>query len=256
MNLRELFIGALTLRTETFVQLRERSDTFFRGFMVLFVAAVIAGAFGATENLAARLAPPPPKDAVILATQRALGVDSLVPAALQPAVNAYVTNIASLQYELAQLPPGAGAWAKPLADGLDWIGTMLSTPFTLGYAGWMLLGGLIFGSVAARLGGRNDLNKMLGLTCLAAAPQVFNAIPALLGALATVTGMSALTGLNGILVLLIALWSAVIYVKATAVAQNISIGRAVASVAIGYAILAGLVFVMIALIAFAMGRAL
>lgn len=253
MNLRELFIGALTLRAATFVQLRERSDTFLRGFMVLFLAAVIAGAFAATETLVAQLVPPPSKQAVLDAVTSQLGQNSSIPPGMQPLVEAYVLNTVSMIYELERLPPRAGEWAKPLVTGLDWIGTTLSTPFNFGYAGWMLFAGLLFGGVAGWLGGRGDLNKMLGLTALAAAPQAFNAIPALLNTLATLTGISALTGLNDLLGIIIALWSAAIYVQATAVAQNFSIGRALASIALGIAILVGLVLALILLMVLLIG---
>ncbi|MCI0476317.1 MAG: YIP1 family protein [Anaerolineales bacterium] len=236
------------------MQLRERSDTFFRGFLVLFVAGVIAGAFGATETLAAQLMPPPPKEVVVNALEMSLGSTGLIPPALAPVIEGYATNAVSLVYELEQLPPQAGAWAIPLANALDWVGTTTSTPYNLGYIGWTLLAGLIFGGVASWLGGRNDLNKMLGLTALAAAPQVFLAIPALLAALATLTGITALTGLNGLFGLVISLWSAVIYVKATAVAQQFSLGRAIASIALGLVLLAGLVLVMTLLIAFAFAQ--
>lgn len=254
MNLREMFIGALTLRTETFVQLRERSDTFFRGFWVLFVAGAIAAAFGATQTLALKLVPPPPKEVIINALEMALGTNSLIPASMQPIAQSYAVNSASLAYEIPQLPPQVGTWAVPLANALDWLGTVTSTPFDLSYIGWTLLGGLIIGGVAASLGGKNDLNKMLGLTALAAAPQAFNAIPALLATLATLTGITALTSLNGLMALVFALWSAVIYVKATAVAQQFTLGRAIGSIAIAVGALALMVFLLTCIIAWAFSQ--
>ncbi len=254
MNLRGLFIGALTLRTETFTQLRERSDTFFRGFWVLLLAGLIAGAFGATQTFAATLIPPPPKEVVLNALQNALGVNSLMPPALQPLAQAYAANMASLWYEISQLPPQVGDWAQPLANALRWFGVTASTPFNWSYIGWTLLGGLIIGSVAASLGGKNDLNKMFGLTALAAAPQAFNALPALLATAATLTGVSALTSLNGAIELILALWSAAIYIKATAVAQRFGLGRAVVAVGIGVGALALLVALLTGVIAWAFGR--
>jgi hypothetical protein len=254
MNLREMFIGALTLRTETFVQLRERSDTFFRGFWVLFVAGVIAAVFGATQTLALKLVPPPPKEVIINSVQLALGNNPWIPSGMQSTVQSYAVNSASLAYELSQLPPQVGASAIPLANALDWLGTVISTPFDLSYIGWTLLGGLIIGGVAASLGGKNDLNKMLGLTALAAAPQAFNAIPAFLATLATLTGITALTSLNGLMALAFALWSAVIYVKATAVAQQFTIGRAIGSIALGVGALALMVVLLTCIIAWAFGQ--
>ena len=251
MNLWNLFIGALTLRTETYVQLRERSDTFLRGFLVLAVAGVIAGAFVATEMLVTQLALPS-KDAAVAQVQAGMA-QAQIPPAFRGMAEAYVLNAVSMVYELEHLPPQAGAWATPLATGLDWLGATLRTPFNFGYVGWTVVGGLLFGGVALWFGGRGDLNKMLGLTALAAAPQVFNALIVLLTTLATLTGISALTGLNGLLGLGIALWSAVIYVKATAIAQNFSVGRAVASIALGLAILVGLVVALIVLLVLVIG---
>jgi hypothetical protein len=254
MNLRELFVGALTLRTATFTQLRERSDVFFQGFVVLFVAAWIAGAFGATQTLAARAVPPPSEDAVLAQVQAALA-QAQMPSANRVMVEGYAVNVVSMIYELAQLPPQAGEWGRPLALLLDWLGTFLSAPFAFGFVGWTLFAGLLFGAVALWfLGGRGTLKQILGLTALAAAPQAFTAIPALLATLATLTGVSAFTALNGLFGLILALWSAAIYVQATAVAQHFSVGRAIASIAIGLMLLAAIVLLGILFVAFAIGR--
>jgi hypothetical protein len=254
MNLRELFVGALTLRSATMTQLRERSDVFFQGFVVLFVAALIAGAFGATQTLAARAVPPPSEEAVLAQAQAALA-QSQIPPAYRPMAEGYAVNVASMIYELAQLPPQAGEWGRPLARLLDWLGTVLSAPFAFGFIGWTLFAGLLFGAVALwLLGGRGTLKQILGLTALAAAPQAFTALPALLSTLATLTGVSAFTALNGLFGLVIALWSAAIYVQATAVAQSFSIGRALASIVIGFVILAIVALSALLFLVFAIGR--
>lgn len=253
MKLQELFVGALMLRTETFVQLRERSDTFLRGFMVLFVTALVVGAFAATQSSAEQWTAPS-KEAVLAEIKSGMESSGSIPPEVLPLAENYAFNVASMIYEISQLPPQGGAWAKPFANVSNWVGTLLSWSFSWGYAGWMLFGGLLFGSAAIALGGRGDLNKMLGLTCLAAAPQILNAIPALLGVIATLTGFAALTGLNGIFGFVIAIWSAVIYVKATAIANSISIGRAVAAIALGYVVLAGILLFLTVLIVWVFGQ--
>ena len=247
MKLQELFIGALTLRTETFVQLRARSDTFLRGFMVLFVTALVVGAFAATQTLVQQWTAPS-KQVVLAEIKSGMESTGAIPPEILPLAENYAFNVASMIYEITQLPPQIGAWAKPLADGFNWLGTLLSWSFSWGYAGWMLFGGLLFGSVAMALGGRGDLNKMLGLTALAAAPQILNAIPALLSIIATITGLAALTGLNDIFGFVIVIWSAIIYIKAMAIAQQISIARALAAIVLGYVVLAGLFAAFIVLI--------
>lgn len=256
MNVREMFVGALFLHNETFTNLRAQSDVFWRGFLVLFIAAVVAGFFGATTTFAASLIPPPPKDVVMRSVQIAFEQQFGSLPQIAPILRPYLEEGTSLGYELSQLPPRVGAWATPFVNLFNTIGTALVTPSSFSYIGWTLLAGLLFGASSRWFGGKGELNQVLGLTALAAAPQIFNAVPALLATIATLTGITALTSLNGIIFLVTTLWSAAIYVKGLSVAQDFSIGRSVGAIIAGFAAIAAILIFFVLLIAWAIGRVL
>lgn len=247
MNWQENFIGALTLRHETFVALRGRSDVFLRGFVVLLFAALVAGLFVALDGTVREFLPPPSKEQIM---QQALGNfrnSYQGPAEFQPMIEAYIREGVSMVYEIMALPPRAGEGARPIAAVLNYIANVLATPFRWEWIGWTLFAGLLFQFSSRLLGGRAGMAQMLGLTALAAAPQIFTSLTSLLMLIGSLSGVGVLGGLSSLLGFLIAVWSAVIYIKATSVAQNFSMGRAVGAVVLGYGILI-LLFAVIVLI--------
>lgn len=237
MNFTSLFIGALTLKHQTFVALRERSDVFWRGFLVLLVAALVAGVFGSLAGAFGKVAPQVSKEQVLAQANQIYDNSYTGPPELKEQFRPYATESASMIYELGLLPPRAGEGARPISAILDYAGNLLATPFSGGWTGWLLLAGLLFQFSARLLGGRASMAQMLGLTSLAAAPHIFAAVTALLDV------VGALSGINSLLSFVIGVWSAVIYVKATAVAQNFSIGRALGAIAIGLLIFVGVLIV-------------
>lgn len=243
MNVRELFIGALTLRTATYAQLRERADAFLYGFVVLAIAVLISGAVTLLAD-AVRASQSVSREQVLAQANAIFEQNYNGPPAMRAQIQPYVTESASMIYELEQLEPQAGAIARPVGNVLRYIGNVFALPFQWAYVGWTLFAALLFGTVAWWLGGRGSLNQMLGLTALAAAPQIFLVIPALLTLFAALTNLSALTCVNGLIGFAIALWSAVIYVKATSVAQQISIARALGAIVLGYVLVIGIVIAM------------
>lgn len=247
MKFADLFMGALTLKHETFVTLRERSDVFLRGFVVLLVAALVAGAFASLGSFVGEFLPPPSKDQIMQQALNNFESSYTGPAALKPLIEAYIREGVSLVYELIGLPPRAGEGARPIAAILEYVGNVLATPFTWAWIGWTLFAGLLYQFTAYLLGGRASMAQTLGLTSLAAAPQIFSSLTALLSLIATRGNIGALDGLASLLGFGIVVWSAVIYVKALSVAQNISIARAVAAIALGYVLLFG-VFIVVAIL--------
>lgn len=246
MKIQELFVGALILKTETFVTLRERSDVFYRGFLVLLFGGLIAGVFAGLVSFVDQFLPPPPKQIIIETAVEGFRGSYQGPEALKPLIEQYISESVSMVYDLIALPPRAGEGARPMVALLEWLGTTLTMPLTFAFMGRILFAGLVIQLTSRGLGGRASIAQMLGLSCLAAAPEVFTALPSLLTLFADVSGMEAIRAPNGLLGLLISLWELAIYVKATAVAQQFSMGRALGAIALGV----GLVIVLAVLAAF------
>ena len=129
---------------------------------------------------------------------------------------------------------------KPVGWLLQDIGAFLSLPFArlagwFGYAVWVIL-------VAKLLGGRATIAQALGATALYAVPHVLD----LLGLVPC---------LGGILGLAATVWGIAIYVKALSVANEFTIGRAVAATVVpavafvGLSVLGFLVILVLGLVA-------
>lgn len=253
MTLQDTFIGALLLRTPIFTALRERSDVFWRGFLVLLVAALIAGAIGSLRGAFGELGSSVSEEEVIQTALTSFESSYNGPPDLKPVMENIVREFAGMIYELVSLPPRAGEGARAVIAILRWIGETLAAPFSFAFMGWTLLAGLVIQLTSSWFGGRAHLAQMLGLTALAAAPQALTAIPNLLTLLAEMTNASALTLANGLLGLLIGVWSLLIYVKATSVAQQFSIGKAIGAIVVGLFIMIAVLIVLTIVVAIAVG---
>src|SRR4051812_28964821 len=150
MSFQDIFVGALTLNSQMFATLRERSDVFWRGFLVLLFSAMVAGAFAALGAAIADVRPLVTEQEVIQRARDGFERSYSGPAALQPMIEQYVVEGTSMVYEIGQLPPRAGEGARPIVAILDWIGTVLATPFSMDWMGRVLLGGLLF-QLSARI---------------------------------------------------------------------------------------------------------
>lgn len=253
MNWQSNFVGALTLNHQIFAALRERSDVFLRGFLVLLFAALVAGVFASLNVAAREFLPPPSKEEV---TQQVLdnfrsryqGSEQL-----RATIEPYIREGVSMVYEISRLPPRAGEGARPVAAILNYVGSVLATPFTWMWIGWTLFSGLLFHFSSRILGGRATIAQMLGLTALAAAPQIFTALTSLLELVASAGGAVVIGAVNSLLGFVIGVWSAVIYVKATSVAQNFSIARAIGAIALGYLFLFLVLILVIILLGLVVG---
>jgi hypothetical protein len=151
-------------------------------------------------------------------------------------------------YEIEVLPPRAGEAARPVTALLNYFGLVLATPFSWQWIGWTLFAGLVIHFSSRLLGGRASMAQMLGLTCLAAAPQIFTALTALFTLLAVLGRVGALDTIGTLLGGLIALWSAVVYVKATAVAQQITWLRSLGAIALGFGLVLALALAAVILL--------
>ncbi len=251
MRWQDNFIGALTFRTATFIALRERSDVFQRGFQVLLVAALVVGLFTSLSGAIRRVTPLTTETQVLAEARQSFENSYNGPPEIGAQIEPYITEIAGMIYDLINLPPRGGAAFRPVAAVLSYIGGVISTPFSLQFAGWLLLSGLLFHFSSRLLGGRASMSQMLGLTSLAAAPQIFSALTNLLMLIQTTSGIAVLGGLASLLGFLISIWSAAVYFQATAVAQNFSYARTLAAIVLGYVILIGAMFLILLLVIFA-----
>ncbi len=250
MNWQTNFVGALMLKHDTFVELRERSDVFLRGFVVLLFAALVAGAFASLSNAIGTVTPLVTKDQVLAQANAIFESADFGPPEIKTQIQPYVTEIASMMYELENLPPRAGESVRPVVAFLNFVGGTLATPFRWEWIGWTLFAGLLFQFSARLLGGQASMAQMLGLTTLAVAPQIFSSVTSLLTLIGTVSGVGLLASASGVVGFGIAVWSAAVYVKATSVAQNFSMGRAVGAIALGGGILAGMLIVLALVVSF------
>ncbi len=243
MSTLSLLGGALTLRTQTFTALRERSDVFQRGFVALLIVGWLAGAFAAGVPLITRTVRPATEQQTINQVLRQVEQSPNGGPAARALLTPYITEGVAMGFEISQLPPNAGAAFRPVARLLDWFGALLATPFSFGYMGVLLLVGLFVHWVSRWLGGHGDLAQMFGLTALGWAPQLFNPLQSLLTLAGTATGAGIFGLLNSLLGLVLFLWGAAIYIKATEVAQGFTLERA-----IGAVLLAVLIAVIVAIL--------
>lgn len=224
--LRELWSVAL-LRTDVFARLAARPDVFLRGFLVIVVVALAAGLPSLALDLVDGVQAAEPADSSV--DRLSLDLPGLaplleqmgVPAAERDQILAQVgqgfelgqriaTDIAALPTVLPQ-PAAAvfqavGGWAsRPFADGSFPLAAATLGGW-LGYGVWVMLS-------ARLLGGRGGMQGFFGVTALFALPHLlllFGRVPIL----------------GGVLGVIAFLWGAAIYVKATAVSQRLSVGRA------------------------------
>lgn len=253
MRWQDTFLGALTFRHATFAALRERSDVFARGFLVLAIAALIAGLASAIPPALERFGPTMTREQVLQQAQSSFDQSYNGPAATRAQVEPYVTEIAGMVYDLIALPPQGGDLARPVAAALTYARGVLENPFRWEFVGWLLFAGLVFHMASRALGGRASMAQMLGLTALAAAPGAFRVIPSLISLVVTLTSAPLIGALGGLLGFALTLWSAAVYVKATAVAQGFSLGRTIGALALGcgFMLVAAIVVGFVVALAFA-----
>lgn len=251
MTLWNTFVGALLLKNETFLALRARSDVFLRGFMVLLVTALVVGVFTHLGSLIVPALPTPSKAEIEAQATAIYNQQYRGPENLRQVYEVYVTDIASLAYDLLTTTPNGGEAGRWFGAIAGYVGQTLALAWTGAFAGWMLLAGLVVQLTSRWLGGRAGMAQMLGLTALAAAPQIFTIVTALLSYLATTSGIAVLGTLGSLVGFVIALWGAVIYIKATAVAQQFSAARAIGAIVLAWVVAIGIALALVILVGIA-----
>lgn len=253
MSIIQLIIGALTFRRETFTALRERSDVFYRGFLVIVVMGLLVGAVVAGERALAEAKAPQDQEKRVSDALSQFERSFSGSAGLGPVIESYIREGIGIAVEIAALPPRAGANMMPLVAAMEWLGATLVTPVSFGFIGWTLLAGVVIHLTSRWFGGKAGIAQMLGLTSLAAAPQFITAIAGLLTLIGIATGVGAFSALNGLLNFVTFLWSVAIYVFATAIAQQFSIGRSIGAVVVGFTLIFAVIIAIVIFIAITVG---
>jgi hypothetical protein len=216
---------SLLLRTSSFVIWRDRPDIFGRGLLLLVIVSLLVGVVSAATGLVRESQAPSPGSALEQARagfrqsmEQARGTMGIPPEA-EKQIEEYFEAGMSMALAIAELPVRI---PQPTGHILEAIGHFLSTPFNW-LGGWMFYTLLV--AIAAHLvGGEGSVQQILGLTALHAAPHLLGIIPPLLG-LIPVAGPT-LEVFTGVVVGIGTwIWSALIYIAATAVASRFDWAR-------------------------------
>jgi hypothetical protein len=223
----QLARGALFLDTQTFVSQRETRDAFRKGVLLVVIITLLAGSLSFIVSTVKGFLPPKWDAQREEVEDQISQVFEFLPfemdAETEEMILGSIEAGLDIGFEIAQLPT---LLPRPAKDFLQALGGWITAPLLrlggwMGYAFWVLL-------VAKLLGGRATLSQMLGCTALYVAPQIL-------------TILQVIPYLGSILAFVAFVWGLVIYVKATAVANELSSGRALLAAILPAAVLIGLI---------------
>jgi len=240
-ELLQLAWDVLLFRHESYVQHAARADALKRGLALVVLVALLAGLIPFFINVVGDLRPmaiearrQEAEEGMQEFTQSLAAMRQLfdVPPEFERQMTAYMRAGMRIGSRIEALPTRL---PKPVGRVLQDLGAFLSLPFSrlagwIGYSIWVLL-------VAKLLGGRATASQMLGATALYAVPHVLEILD-------FVPCLGATLGLVAVV------WGIAIYVKALAVANDFSMGRATVATVVpaligGALILLGLMGVLI-----------
>jgi hypothetical protein len=243
--------GALTLDTATFLGYRERADAMWRGALLIVVVALVASLPFFVQSLASGLNPRTAQDEAARAAaefeqglqQAAPYLQNVPPEVLNSIRQGFEVG-SQIGSQVAAVPTPL---PRPLGDVFRALGGWLQRPFAgpfvplaaaslatwLGYGIWVML-------FSHWLGGRAELNHFYGATALFAAPHLLNFF-------------SFVPYVGWLFSLVAFVWGLVVYVKATAVSQELTTGRSVLAVLLPAIIVLALILIglFVVLIGFA-----
>lgn len=227
----QLARGALSLNTQTFVAQREARDAFRKGVLLVVVITLLAGSLSFIVSTV-RGVLPSRWDAQREKVENQISqVFEFLPIEMDTKTERMIVGSIEagldIGFEIAQLPTPL---PRPVRAFLQALGGWITAPLLrlgawMGYAFWVLL-------VAKLLGGRATLSQMLGCTALYVAPQILTILQ-VIPYLAAILGFVAFV------------WGLVIYIKATAVANELSLGRALLATILPAAVLIGLISLVV-----------
>ncbi len=219
-ELLQLARDVLLFKHETYAQHVARADALKRGLALLVLVTLLAGVVSFIINVVGDLRPTSVEarrqeaEEGIQEFTKSLGTMRQffdVPPGFEREITTYMRAGMGMGFRIEALPTRL---PKPVGRVLTDLGAFLSLPFSrlagwIGYGIWVLL-------VAKLLGGRTTASQMLGATALYAVPHVLDIL-------------NFVPCLGGVLGLVATAWGIAIYVKALAVANDFSIGRAIAA---------------------------
>lgn len=211
--------GAIALRDDAYHSLKASADVFQRGLLILIAVGLVVGAVSGTVTFITRLTQSTVADIAeienFMTMYMRMFAEEMTPeeqALFEDFVEDYIRMIVEIIRKIEATPTPL---PRPIPHLLEALGVFLSTPFGM-MSTWLTYGLLVL--VCARLlGGRGTVQQMLGLTALAWVPGLLNAL-GFIPCLGLIIGLVALV------------WGFVIYVKATAIANDMDMGKALVAV--------------------------
>lgn len=216
----------LTLDTETFADFAASPDVFKRGLIVVLVVSLMMGLATSAIQLFRELTAPPPREQMREAMEgmeegfRAMRQFTPMDPEVRGMIQRYARAGMKIGFGIAALPTRL---PKRLGSVFESLGTFVSAPFGR-LLRWMLYSLLVL-LAAKLLGGKATVQQMLGTTALYALPHLLDTPATLLGLIPCVGKLA-----GSLLGLVALVWGIVVYVKATAVANELTTGKAAFSV--------------------------
>lgn len=218
-----LMRGVLTLDTETFTDFAASPDVFERGLLIILVVSLIMGLATSAIEFYKDMTAPPLREQMqeaMRGMEEGLGAMRQF-APMSPEVRRMIQEYAGtgmrIGFRIAALPTRL---PKRLGSIFEALGTLISAPFRR-LLRWMLYSLLVL-LAAKLLGGKATVQQMLGTTALYALPHLIDVPATLLRLIPCMGGLaSSLLGLATLV------WGIVIYVKATAMANELTTGKAI-----------------------------
>jgi hypothetical protein len=249
---RDTLRGAFTFNSEFFRQFHARHDVFLRGVILIVVVALIAALPSFVIALVQGLNRQPATSAS-QAYDQAMRQAAPFMQSLPPEVVAQMRQGFELGAEVAtRIEALPTPIPQPVGRSLQTLAGWLSRPFggatfplAAAALGTWLGYGILVMLCARLLGGRGDMAGFFGTTSLYAVPHLLNVLN-------PVPYVGAIVGFIAFV------WGAAIYVKATAISQEVTLERAILMVVLPLlvvlALLILLAIALISVIAIAAGR--
>ncbi len=226
MTIIETIRGIMTLDTATFEEFKQSKHIFRNGWLYLVVISLIVGLVNPVAQVVTGVTN------LSLEDERAAALEGATQFYEQfgqfgptddfdrETMSEYAKIWINVGFDIAEMPT---ILPRQIDTILQAVGNFISSPFN-GMGFWMFYTLLVL--VCAKiLGGRATVQQMLGLTALYMVPHILDVLIKLLGLVPTVGG-----GIAFPLGLITFFWGLAVYVKATAVSNEFSMGRAVFAV--------------------------
>lgn len=244
--------GVLTFDTATFAAHVASRDALKRGLLLMVAVALLAGLFPFFGSVVSSFRSPEAEIAIAERQfeqqfqQQMQTNPSLRNPQVQRMFLGIFREVFAMARDIAQLKPNIGFLPGWLGRLLEAFGHWLSTPFVwLGAWAWYALWVTLF---AKLLAGRATLERTLAATSLFVVPHLLNLLTGLLDLMGRLPVAGVCFGtLSGLIGLAAGVWGAAIYVKATATANEFSLGKAIVATLLP-ALLAVLATVLIIII--------